>query len=356
MVDLQSDTIYFEVSSLKKSTLVRQKENNRVKAFAAIMASAAVLFGCSEAASPQETNTVAYEIGTLNMGTGSEGSVIHQAGWKVSDIISNTVPGIYVAVEVSKGAMVNADRVSDGAMDLALIPADVAYDAVKGENSFSDKKLENLRVLGACYQEVSAWATPVSTGLTEVSELKGKIISNGSRASATELASENVFSILDIDEENTEVYTDTISASVRHLKEGTADASHAFTAVPNASHESLANEMEAVFLPYSEEQLEQILNMEPWYFETEIPAGTYQGQEEAVPTFGRKVLLCANAEMDSDLAYEIARALDLNGPVYTADTAFMSKISDKEFLCEELPIPLHEGAEDYYRELGYIRE
>jgi len=341
---------------LKKSTLVRRKQHNRIKAFAAVMASAAVLFGCSEVASPQETATFAYETGTLNMGTGPEGSVVNQAGWKVSDIISNTVPGIYVAVEVSKGAMINADNVSDGTMDLALISADVAYDAVNGENSFSDKKLENLRVLGACYQEVSAWAAPVSTGLTEASELKGKIISSGSRASATELAAEDVFTVLNIDDENTEVYTDTISSSVRHLKEGTADASHAFSVVPNATHESLANEMETVFLSYSEEQLEQIVAIEPWYFETEIPAGTYQGQEETVQTFGRKVLLCANTDMDDDLAYEIARALDLNGPVYTADTAFMSKISDKEFLCEELPIPLHEGAEDYYRELGYIKE
>jgi len=102
--------------------------------------------------------------------------------------------------------------------------------------------------------------------------------------------------------------------------------------------------------------LEQIVAQKPWYVKTEIPASTYPGQEEAVATFGRKVLLCADADLDEDLAYEIARALDLNGPVYTADTRFMSEIANKDFLCKEIPVPLHDGAERYYREVGYITE
>lgn len=92
------------------------------------------------------------------------------------------------------------------------------------------------------------------------------------------------------------------------------------------------------------------------YFITEIPAGTYIGQEETIPTFGTKVLLCASADMDEDLAYEIARALDLNGPVYTGGHRFMAAMQEKEFLCNELPIPLHEGAEKYYREAGFLAE
>jgi len=86
-----------------------------------------------------------------------------------------------------------------------------------------------------------------------------------------------------------------------------------------------------------------------------IPAGTYNGQESDVPTFGMKVLLCASAEMDEDLAYEIARALDLNGPVYTGGHKFMAAMQEKDFLCNDLPIRLHEGAERYYREVGFLR-
>lgn len=323
---------------------------------ALFLAFSAAVCGCGSNEEGSLQPQMAYETGTLKMGTGPEGSTIHQAGWKVSDIISNTVPGIYVAVEVTKGAMNNADNVSDDSLDLALISGDVAYDAFYGNHSFEGTPLENLCVLGACYQEVSGWAAVKPSGIADAGDLKGKIISAGSRASVTEQVSEDVFFVLGIDPENTEIYTDSISSSVRHLKEGTADASHAFSIVPNSQHESLANETEVLILSYPEEYLSELKAKKPWYFETEIPAGTYNGQDEPAATFGRKMLLCAANDMDVDLAYEIARALDLNGPVYTADTRFMSAIADKEFLCKEIPIPLHEGAENYYRELGYITE
>ena len=59
--------------------------------------------------------------------------------------------------------------------------------------------------------------------------------------------------------------------------------------------------------------------------------------------------------MDADLAYEIARALDLNGPRYTNEYRFMAAMQEKEFLCNDLPIPLHEGAKRYYQEAGFLK-
>lgn len=316
-----------------------------------------LLAGCSVESGPAyEGPELPYAIGTIYMGTGEEGSTARKAGSGVAAVLNNTVPGIHVAQKTSKGSMVNAVNVSEGNLELALVAADVAYDAANGENSFEGEKIENLRVLAACYQEVSGWAAKKDSGLTNVSELKGKVISSGAKASSTDTASELVFTVMGIDETNTEIYFDSISSSVNHIKEGTADASHAFSAVPNSAHESLANETETVFLSYTEEEIAAILEEEPRYFAAEIPAGTYQGQEEAVPTFGVKVLLCTSEEMDEDLAYEIARAMDLNGPVHTADKPFMAAIQDKEFLCNEVPIPLHEGAKKYYMEQGYLKE
>ncbi len=309
-----------------------------------------------EHVSSEAEQTLAYEPGILSMGNGEDSTQIHQAGLVIASVISNTVPDIYVAVETTKGSATNATNVSEGDLDLALIEGDVAYDAVHGAYSFEGRPLENLRVLGACYQQVSGWMALEKSGLTQVNQLKGKIISSGPSASATELASDMVFEVMGIDLSNTEVYTDSLTNSVEHIKRETADAVHAFSTVPYRVHEALAAEYETVVLGYTEEELEQILNLDERYFETVIPAGTYCGQEEDVPTFGTKVLLCANEEMDEDLAYEIARALDLNGPVYTDVHKFMAAIKEKEFLCNELPIPLHDGAKRYYQEAGFMKE
>ena len=292
----------------------------------------------------------------LKLKSNKDSTQIHQAGLVIASVISNTVPDIYVAVETTKGSAINATNVSEGDLDLALIEGDVAYDAVHGAYSFEGRPLENLRVLGACYQHVSGWMALEKSGLTMVNHLKGKIISSGPAASATELASDMVFDVMGIDISNTEVYTDSLTNSVEHIKRETADAVHAFSTVPYRAHEALANEYETMVLGYTEEELDQILSLDERYFKTVIPAGTYRGQEEDVPTFGTKVLLCASEEMDEDLAYEIARALDLNGPVYTDGYKFMAAIKEKEFLCNELPIPLHDGARRYYQEAGFMKE
>jgi len=329
---------------------------------AAVFCVAALIFsGCrapEDASGVDETageQAMAYETGTLSMGTGEESAQIHMAGIAIAGVINNTVPGIHVAVETTKGSAINATNVSEGDLDLALISGDVAYDAAYGEYGFAGEPLENLRVLGACYQEVSGWMALEKTGMTQVSQLKGKIISSGPVASATELASHMVFEMLGIDSANTEVYSDSLANSVEHIKRETADAVHAFSTIPYRAHEVLAEEYESVVLGYTEDELEQILRKDERYFKTVIPAGTYNGQESDVPTFGMKVLLCASAEMDEDLAYEIARALDLNGPVYTGGHKFMAAMQEKDFLCNDLPIRLHEGAERYYREVGFLR-
>ena len=337
-------------------------KSRRLKTYAAVLMSAALIMsGCtasenSENISGEAEPTLAYEPGILSMGNGEDSTQIHQAGLVIASVISNTVPDIYVAVEITKGSAINATNVSEGDLDLALIEGDVAYDAVYGAYSFDGRPLENLRVLGACYQQVSGWMALKKSGLTQVNQLKGKIISSGPAASATELASDMVFDVMGIDISNTEVYTDSLTNSVEHIKRETADAVHAFSTVPYRAHEALAAEYETAVLGYTEEELDQILSLDERYFKTVIPAGTYHGQEEDVQTFGMKVLLCASKEMDEDLAYEIARALDLNGPVYADGHRFMAAIKEKEFLCNELPIPLHDGARRYYQEAGFMKE
>ena len=69
-----------------------------------------------------------------------------------------------------------------------------------------------------------------------------------------------------------------------------------------------------------------------------------------------KILLGASADMEEELAYEIAMAMDVNGPVYAGGHAFMSAMLEEEFLCQDLPIPLHDGARRYYEECGYLME
>ena len=108
-------------------------------------------------------------------------------------------------------------------------------------------------------------------------------------------------------------------------------------------------------LPYEAETVQELVGVYPWYCGAHLPAGTYAGQKEDVQTFGMKVLLCVRADMEDELAYQTAMALDIKGDAIAAAEPWLWAAADKEALCKELPIPLHEGAEAYYREIGYLK-
>lgn len=81
-----------------------------------------------------------------------------------------------------------------------------------------------------------------------------------------------------------------------------------------------------------------------------IPAGTYSGQKEDVPTFGVKCVLCVNEDMDEELVYTITKILresveDLDELHYS-----MESMKDLDFVTKDLPVPLHPGAERFYNE------
>lgn len=319
-----------------------------------LLAAVWILTGCTKQETVPADLPEGYPAQTMYLGAAEGSGTIHTAGRVVATVLNNTVPGTHTAIKYSKGSPINAVNVAEGNLDMAIIYGDVAYDAFYGQGDFEDKKQDKLCALAACYPVVSGWMAKKDSGLSYVHELNGNI-AVGTLASDTQQISALVCSILELDEGETEIKWKGLSEGAQAVKEGSVTAAHGFTAVPLEAHTSAAAESEMVFLSYTDEELENILASDARLFGTEILAGTYPGQEDDVQTFGMKVLLCASTDMDEDLAYQIAMAMDVNGPVYTAEYPFLSRVQDKEFLSNDLPIPLHDGAARYYREMGYIQ-
>jgi len=308
----------------------------------------------STACSKQDTG--ASETRKLIMGTFTEDSVTDRAGKAVAATISNTVPGIYVETWPSKGAYVNIEHLFDGTYDLVIVPAEAAYEAYTGTGACEGEKKEKLRAVAACYPIVSTWASPKELGLSKVQELKGHPLAVGNEGSETAKVSGEVFDVLGIDEENTEIWYYGIKGGADGIRDQWADGIHAFAESPVPAYQKLASEDAIRFLSYTDDELNEILDGHPEYSKITIPAGTYENQDDEITTFCEKVLVCVSADMDEELVHEIAWALEVNGPVYTAGQAFMRAMDDKEFRAAEIPIPLHDGAKRYYEEQGYFEE
>lgn len=276
------------------------------------------------------------------------------AGLAVATALNLSGEGLDVAVERTKGSPANLLNLCDGDLDLAMVSGDAAYWAWNGEGIFEGEPKKEFRVLAACYPVMSCFLGADSS-LSYVHDLKGKVLSIGTEGSDTAQASAAVFSVLGIDETNTELWNYGLSGGAGGIRDGWADGIHGFSRMPVSSWLELFGEEKPVVLKYTEEELARLLEENPVWQRLSLPKDTYPGQTEAVETFGFKVLLCVPASMDEALAYEITKALDTKGEPVLSGHAFLKSMEQKEFLCHDLPAPLHPGAERYYKECGYIR-
>ena len=90
------------------------------------------------------------------------------------------------------------------------------------------------------------------------------------------------------------------------------------------------------------------------YYAACIPAGTYSGQTEDLNTFGAKCLLCVRADAPDELVYQLTQTLYHGAEELAQSTPALAEMARPEFLYEDLPIPLHQGAADFYRAEGLI--
>ena len=82
-----------------------------------------------------------------------------------------------------------------------------------------------------------------------------------------------------------------------------------------------------------------------------IPAGTYTGQDAAVPTASVVNYLVTQEGVSDDLAYAMTKAVYENVATLTAAHSAAKAISLDTAL-SGLPVPLHPGAARYFKEKG----
>ena len=89
------------------------------------------------------------------------------------------------------------------------------------------------------------------------------------------------------------------------------------------------------------------------YQAAKIPAGTYDGQEADVPTVAITNILVTHEGVSDEVAYQMTKLLFGNLDQLTKAHSAAKDIT-LENATKALPIPLHPGAERYYKEVGAL--
>lgn len=320
------------------------------KTFKTLLVSAALAAGlASGVASAQERVF-------FGIATGGTGGTYYPLGGMLAQVISNNAAlegkKISATAETGNASVANAGLLGRGAIESAFVAADILDAAYNGTKQFKGKQIKNLRALGALYPEtVQLVAQP---GIKSFEELKGKSVSSGSPGSGQWQLLGDLLAAHGMKREDVKEDYSSFSQSAEKIKDGNLDASLITAGSPTASIVELSNGHSINILPLSGAPVEKLRETQPYYAASVLPAGTYKGIDKDIQTIAVRAIWATHAELSDDIAYSVTKALYENTETLAKVHVKGKEISLEKAL-ESVSIPLHPGAERYYREKGIIK-
>ena len=125
--------------------------------------------------------------------------------------------------------------------------------------------------------------------------------------------------------------------------------------MPTAAVTEMCSTANGKLVGMDDELIAKVQAKYPWYSKFTIPAGTYDGQPEPVQTTAVKMLLLTDASMPDDVVYDLAKTFWENLDSLGKAHAVMKTVTKEMAVSDLSGIPLHPGAEKYYREIGLLK-
>lgn len=269
----------------------------------------------------------------------------------LSRIAHEKLPDIKITVESSGASVANAKLIASGDADLAILQNDIAFYAYQGTKPMFDKAVPNIRGVAALYPEHCQIHARKDAKIASVRDLKGKKVAVGPLGSGTEANAMQILEVYGLKFEDLgKVERLSAAESADYLKDGRIDAAFYTVGAGASAIVDTALMIETVIVPIDGPPADALIKKYPFYAKDKIPAGIYKGIGE-VPTVAVLAILVAKSELEEDIVYRITKAMWEN--ISRIETAHAK---GKEVKFEKalvgMPIPLHPGAEKYYKERG----
>ncbi len=265
------------------------------------------------------------------------------------------VDGLLSVSVSTEGSVSNLIGIANGTLEGGFAQADVVYWALRGEHVFRTRgAVGNLRSVANLYPEAMHLVVSFHSGIRTLEDLANKKISIGPSGSGTNAGAQLVLETRNIRIPKENILTLSNSEAYEAILNGEIDAFFVIAGTPARLVTALTDQHRVTLLSLSQTDVDVLHDIYPFFSGGKIPVGTYNTVPETLALMVPAQFL-VREDLDEKLIYGITKALwhettaknlakgHTLGRFITVDTAL-----------DGLIMPLHPGAERFYREIGLI--
>lgn len=284
----------------------------------------------------------------MKMMTGPQGGSWIPLGGQLKDMWEKAIPGLNVQTLPGAG-IANVRAVDENKADVGFGNSISTVDGLAGRAPYP-KATTNVCNLATLYPQYYQLVANADSGVTKISELKGKAITTQQRGNTGELITRQLLEVNGIKYSDVKVsfvgYTD----SVNQMKDGHATAFGLGTQIPAGSIMDLAAARDITVIDQAD-SYQGMKKLNSGYTLSSIPKNTYPKQDKDVKVIAYATHLVVSCKMSADDVYTMTKTLAANVATMATVAKAMSTL-DPKGMAEDIGIPFHPGAAKFYKEAG----
>jgi TRAP transporter TAXI family solute receptor len=308
----------------------------------------------------------AAELRFHRIGTGEPSSTAFAVGTAVAAAISRPpgaldcerggscgVPGLVAVALSTAGSVANVNAVAERQLDSAFVQSDIATWAANGVEIFRGRpKRTEIRAIAGLFPEYVHLVARKGAGIDGIVGLRGKRVAVDVAGSGTLVVAGLIFQHFGLPERSLTALKLAPGPAADMLANDEIDALFFVGGVPAPLLDIMIGQVPFDIVPISGRGIDRLTHQHRFLSAATIPAGVYEGYGE-IPTIGVGTQWIVHASADEETVYQITKALwhPANRRTIEARSTAVS-MARPDLALAGLTVPLHAGAERYYREAG----
>ena len=288
----------------------------------------------------------------ITVGTGPTSGIYFPIGGAFATALQDY--GYQTSAEATNATGQNIQNILNGECEIAIAMQDAVMQAYTGTGAYDGMDpATDLQALMRLWPNYVQLVTTADTGIKSVEDLRGKRVGVGASNSGVEINARMILNAYGMTYDDIQPDYLAYGEAIDNMKNGQCDAVFVTSGLPNATVMELGVQYDMVIVPIDGEGREKLVSEYPYYAKSVIPANTYNNTEDVEGVFVYNIML-VRKDLSDAMVYDILEGIFANITTIKASHNAADKNIDITFGVDDIQLPLHPGAEAFWKDNGYI--